>query len=379
MHEALDVLEAARSTTDTIEFYKVVKAALASAIKVIARADDSSGIIGDACRRLLALHPQAAAAAAVSPGKLVDWMIAFQFNGDVDYFEIDPVDYAPALGETGMDTYRARLEAIRESVGPEPPESERWTAPHRHERWVLEWNDRRLAVFDRNAEAIIRTHARDRKVAAWLHDTAQAFEEIGEIDLAIDWARQASEHNTGHQALKAANYWCELLARHHPTELLATRRVVFQRWPSSSTAAQLYRDAGESWHDHRDDVLATLSARPDQAVIFTLSTLNDPHLAWEQAASLPLHDDHTWAQLATAYETIDPLAVLPIHQRLVEHELANTGAQHYRQAATRLARMRALATGTDQAFIVDEFIAALRDTHRRRPRLQQEFDRAHLP
>jgi hypothetical protein len=306
-------------------------------------------------------------------------MIAFQFNGDVDYFEIDPVDYAPALGDTGMNTYRARLDAIRKSVGPEPPESERWTAPHRHERWVLEWNDRRLAVFDRNAEAIIRTHARDRKVAAWLHDTAQAFEEIGEIDLAIDWARQASEHDAGHQALKAANYWCELLARHHPTELVTTRRVVFQRWPSSSTAAQLYRDAGESWTDHRDDVLATLSTRPDQAVIFALLTLNDPHLAWEQAASLPLHDDHVWAQLATAYETIDPLAVLPIHQRLVEHELANTGAQHYRQAATRLARMRTLANGTGQASIVDEFIAALRDTHRRRPRLQQEFDRAHLP
>ncbi len=154
---------------------------------------------------------------------------------------------------------------------------------------------------------------------------------------------------------------------------------MFQRWPSSSTAAQLYRDAGESWTDHRDDVLATLSARPDQAVIFALLTLNDPHLAWEQAASLPLHDDHVWAQLATAYETIDPLAVLPIHQRLVEHELANTGAQHYRQAATRLARMRTLANGTGQASIVDEFIAALRDTHRRRPRLQQEFDRAHLP
>jgi hypothetical protein len=37
--------------------YVVTHKALASAIKVIARADDSSGIIGDACRRLLELHP----------------------------------------------------------------------------------------------------------------------------------------------------------------------------------------------------------------------------------------------------------------------------------------------------------------------------------
>ncbi len=86
-----------------------------------------------------------------------------------------------------------------------------------------------------------------------------------------------------------------------------------------------------------------------------------------------------WAEVAKAYEPIDPIAVLPIHQRLVEHELVDAGAQHYRLAARRLARMRKLAAGTDQADAVDTFIAGLRETHRRRPRLQQEFDRARLP
>jgi hypothetical protein len=41
--------------------------------------------------------------------------------------------------------------------------------------------------------------------------------------------------------------------------------------------------------------------------------------------------------------------------------------------------MRKLAAGTDKATEVDDFIAALREKHRRRPRLQQEFDRAGLP
>ena len=126
-------------------------------------------------------------------------------------------------------------------------------------------------------------------------------------------------------------------------------------------------------------MLATLAARPDQAVLFALGTLKDPRLAWDQAVALRLDDDHTWAELAKAYERIDPLAVLPVHRRLVEHELVNAGAQHYRLAARRLAKMRTLAAGTDQADVVDTFIAALRDTHRRRPRLQQEFDRARLP
>lgn len=379
MHEAIDVLQAPRVTTDPTEFYTVVHAALTSAVKVLARADDSSGIIGDACRRLLDLHPQAAATARVAPRKLVDWMIKFQFDGDVDYFELDPVAYAPALGDAGMTMYRARLDTVRSTLAPDPAETDRWSVPDRHERWVLEWNDRRLAVFDRDIDAIIRTHARDRRVAAWLQDTAKAFEEIGDIDLAIDWARQAADHHPDHQARQAANYWCELLARHRPKELVATRRLVFDRWPSTTTAARLHRDAGSSWPDYRDHVLATLAARPDQAVLFALGTLHDPHLAWQQAATLRLDDDHTWAGLAKAYEPVDPLAVLPIHRRLVEHELVNAGAQHHRLAARRLAKMRKLAAGTNQADTVDTFIAGLRATHRRRPRLQQEFDRARLP
>ncbi|MGB3185605.1 MAG: hypothetical protein WBB15_07100, partial [Ornithinimicrobium sp.] len=106
MHKAVDILEAAIPSTDPAEVYAVTHKALASAIKVIARADDSSGIIGGACRRLLELHPKAAASARVPSGKLIDWMMKFQFDGDVDYFELDPLAYAPALGETGMKAYR---------------------------------------------------------------------------------------------------------------------------------------------------------------------------------------------------------------------------------------------------------------------------------
>ena len=102
MYEAVQLLEAAATSSDPGEFYTVTHKALASAIKVIARADDSSGIIGDACRALLDLHPKAAATARTPAGRLIDWMITFQFDGDVDYFELDPVAYAPALGTAGM-------------------------------------------------------------------------------------------------------------------------------------------------------------------------------------------------------------------------------------------------------------------------------------
>jgi hypothetical protein len=117
-------------------------------------------------------------------------MIKFQFDGDVDYFVIDPVAYAPALGRSGTATYRTRLSDIEAGLGPPPSAEDLWTSRHPHEWFMIEWNARRLAVFDRDTDAIISTQPADRKVAAWIEDTAEAFEEIGEIDLAIVWAKQ---------------------------------------------------------------------------------------------------------------------------------------------------------------------------------------------
>ncbi|GAA4416433.1 hypothetical protein GCM10023169_11310 [Georgenia halophila] len=380
MHEAVDILENAIPTTDPAEIYTVTHKALASAIRVIARADDSSGVIGDACRRLLDLHPKAAAAAKTPVDKLVDWMITFQFDDDqVDYFELDPVAYAPALGDVGMAAYRRRLSEVEAGLGPRPSEEDRWTSRHSHEWFALDWNAQRLAVLDRDIDAIIRTHAKDRRVAAWLEDTAEAFEEIGEIDVAIDWAKQASDFDHGHQSQKAADYRCRLLEEHRPDEALNARLAMFRRWPSSTTAARLHKAAGKAWPELRDEVVATLAASPNDAALLVLLTLKEPQFAWELAHSLALDSDHTWAELVKSYEKIDPTAVLPIHQRLVEKELANAGAQYYRLAARRLGKMRKLAAGTEHAADVDDLIARLRETHQRRPRLQQEFDRAGLP
>lgn len=130
---------------------------------------------------------------------------------------------------------------------------------------------------------------------------------------------------------------------------------MFRKWPSSTSAARLYKTAGRSWPDFRDEVVTTLAASPTDAVLFALLTLKEPEFAWNLAHSLALDSDHTWSELVEA------------------------GAQHYRLAARRLAKMRKLADGSDQAAAVDELIADLRETHLRRPRLQQEFDRAGLP
>ncbi len=102
-------------------------------------------------------------------------------------------------------------------------------------------------------------------------------------------------------------------------------------------------------------------------------------LAWGLAHELHLNDADAWDRVLKKYEKLDPIATLPVHTRLVEDLLVDAGVQNYQRAAKRLRAMRALATGTSHAVDVDAFIAQLRDTHRRRPRLLHQFDRAQLP
>jgi hypothetical protein len=374
MHEAVDLLEAATSTEDPVIVLTVTQKAIASALTVIQRADDSSGIIGDACARLLDLFPPVAARAGMPATKLVDWMIKFQFDNPVDYFSLDPVAYAPALGPAGVERYRARLDQIAAKLDPTP--ANRWAT---HEQLVLEHNAQRLAVLDRDIDAIITTHARDRRVAAFLHDTAKAFAEIEQWDLAIDWARQATEFDTGHQARAAGTYWCDLLAVHRPAEHLDARWTVFDRWPTVDTAARLHTAAADQWPEYQVAVLDRLARSPRDAVLLALEHLNDVALAWDLAHNLDLRDNDTWARLVKRYQKVDPLAVLPVLASLVHADLVHADARNYQQAARRLRTMRKLAGGSDELVGVDALILQLRETHRRRPRLQQEFDRAGLP
>jgi uncharacterized Zn finger protein len=64
---------------------------------------------------------------------------------------------------------------------------------------------------------------------------------------------------------------------------------------------------------------------------------------------------------------------------LVLADLRDADARGYQHAARRLRRMRGLAARTDRAAEVDDLIKMLREEHRRRPRLQREFDQAGLP
>ena len=149
--------------------------------KVILHADDSSGLIGDLVRDLLDLHARACDVGVAEPHKLAAWMIRFRF-GDQDFFEIDPVRYAAALGDAGMVAYRSAVEQIDD-------------ADSYGVRYVRE----RLAVLDRDIEAIVRLHGGDlTNVFQFLH-VAEAMVELGRDDLVLEWTSRGIAETDGCQ------------------------------------------------------------------------------------------------------------------------------------------------------------------------------------
>lgn len=387
MHEGVELLKVALKIPDALpsrgireptprETYTTTHKALTGAIRVIARADDSAGIIGDACRALIELHPRAAALAGVPEIKLADWVYEFHFNDDVDYFELDPVAYAPALGEKGLARLRARIDSLRTEIPAIDP-SERFPR-HDHRTFVVEWFDKRFAVLDRDHDAIIRSHLRDGRVTAWHEDVATAFEEIGETALAIEWAERATLFDHGHQARRAADRWWRLLQEHRPGALPDAAETIFCRWPTAGTGARLVAVTGE---DAIDSVQEALAARPAELVRFQLDTMRNPQLAWASAERLALGDAGVWADLAKAYMQVDPIAAIEVQLRLVAETLTEANTRRYRPAVRELATIRktAVTSSAEAIVVVDDAIADLRDRYRRRPSLIAALDRARLP
>lgn len=72
-------------------------------------------------RRFLDYGESAGWARAVQPilAELAAWMVRFGFD-DQDFFEIDPVRYASALGEAGPPAYRDAVGASTLSIGISP-------------------------------------------------------------------------------------------------------------------------------------------------------------------------------------------------------------------------------------------------------------------
>jgi hypothetical protein len=359
----LDELRAAVDAAPSRELVELLQRAIGHVVKVIHHADDSSGLIGDLARDLLALHLRACEAQVADPMKLAAWMIRFGFI-DQDFFEVDPVAYAGALGEAGLAAYRKAV------------------AQHDDEdSFAARYARERLAILDGDTDAIITLLGGDLTTVYQFIRVAEAMAELGRDDDVLQWATRGITQTSGWQLKELYDLACSIHAkRDEPLEVLRLRRAQHERMPSLSTYTTL-RSAAQSldaWETERDAARSALSKHDRPSYIEALLSDEDSELAWQTAMTGPIDElsSDRWLRLASAREPHQPDEALTVYLRVVDEVLVTTDRRAYASAIRILkqARTAAAAAGDPEAF--QQHIADLREHHRRRPTLIAMLDKA---
>jgi hypothetical protein len=334
-------------------------------VTVIHHADDSSGLIGDLVRELLDLHASACEARIADPIKLAAWMVRFRF-ADQDFFDVDPVRYADALGEQGMAAYRAAIDQIDDAGS-----------------YGLRYVRERLAVLDRDIGAIVRLHGGDLSNAYQFLHVAEAMAEVGRDDLVLEWTSRGIAETDGWQVNGLYDLACEThTSLGRPLEVLRLRRSHHERMPSSSTYAAL-RKAGrevDAWEVELPAARATLQNRDIRGFIDALMADGDRDLAWDVALGAPPEelDPEQWLRLAESREAQHPADALAVYQGVAEEVLQAADRRAYATGVRILRKAASAAEAAGRTDAFSEHINRLREEYRRRPALIAMLDKMRL-
>jgi hypothetical protein len=369
--QARPVVEAIGEAVDsspTAELVLLIERAIGHVVKVILKADDSDGMIGDLARKLLDLHARACDAGNADPIKLARWMVRFRFD-DQDFFEVDPVRYADALGDLGLAAYRREVKQRVEAGG-----SDSFAAKYAQER---------LAVLDGDTATLVGLLGGDLSRPYQFIRVAEAMAELGRDDDVLYWATRGIAETSGWQVAQLYDLASGVhIRREEGQAVLRLRREQHQRMPSSSTYGLLRAaaEAGGVWPAERPAARAVLAERDPGGLVDVLLADGEPEAAWQVPGARPDWDPgpQRWMRLAEAREASAPGDALDVYLRLADLQLETTGKAAYVRAVAILKKAAQAARAADRQGEFAAHLAALRETHRRRPTFIAVLDKARL-
>ncbi|MFT7650784.1 MAG: putative Zn finger protein [Candidatus Poriferisodalaceae bacterium] len=360
----VDAMEAEAASNPSRDLLKLIELSVGRVVKVILKSDDSSGMMGDVAHRLLTIHEQVSLAGVAEPKALARWMIKFGVD-DQDFFTIDPVRYAPALGDKGMDVYRKAV-AERSSQGRVP-----FAVKHATER---------LAVLDGDIEAIVALLGQDLTSPHQYTRVAEAMLELERPNDALQWAERGIAATSGWQV----KHLYDIAAGIHEangdqTAVLDVRLDHHQNMPSTSTYGLLRDAAGVvgCWDAHVASAREVLGRRDRGSLVDVLLADGDVVAAWGLAAEdggVDLGNDRL-VRLAEAYEGVDPAASVDVYVRVVESILETTDRRAYQASVKQLKNAKRAAVAAGLADEHQTYLVGLREKHRRRPTLAAMLDK----
>ncbi len=365
-HPIVQELSSLTRGKPSAELVLLLQRAIGHVATTISHADDSNGKIGDVARELLELHACACAAGVTDSAKLAVWMVRFSCD-DQDFFMVDPVRYAAALGEEGLSAYR-------KAIG-QRTDGDRVFAV----RWARE----RLAVLDGDVERIVELLGGELSSPHQFLAVCDAMTELGLADERLNWAMRGIGETTGWQVAKLYDHACAVHEQwDQSTVVLRLRREQHGRAASLDTYIAL-RGAAEmlnAWDLERDSARQALRERDLGTLVDALLHDQEADAAWSTATENPTWDPGTSRRLrlAEARERGNPKDALAAYLLVVEELLLETGRGACSQAIVVLKRACRAADHAGEVKQLKAAIADLRERHHRRPALIEMLDRAAL-
>ena len=344
----------------------IIEHALDQVAEALAEADDSAGSIGALAYDLLAVHASACARTSPDPVKLAQWLVRVTVDQH-DLVTVEVGAYASALGEAGLAAYRAEI-------------NRRLRADPDH--YALRHAAERLAVLDRDTDAVIRLFGGDLATSHRHVRLVQALMEIERHDDALAWARRGMELPATWQSRPLFDLAADIhTERGELVDVFSVRERGLAAFPDQQSYVAL-REAAQQvgrWPEVRPGALAELAKRSPRAHIEALLSDDDIDAAWAAAAVGADPPSGSVTQtLATRRAETHPADAIPHYRRFAEQALGGANRDAYRTAAGWLVGLRDLHTrvGTVDAFAA--YLTDLRETHRRRRAFLDELRRAGL-
>ena len=383
---SFDVARDAHEVLDELERHldeRAADAARPALVKVATRlqriqADDSGGVIGDACQRAIDLYARACREGSPDRLKLARWLAKFR-DESPGWPQVELADFVEAFDDKALAAYRTAVAALDAKYS-DPKAYERFEV----DRMLLEQADHdgdidgavALLTADspRFAAIIDRLNAagREEEAFAWLEQAVAA----GRVDSRL---RSSRDHHVTTEEVAEA-----YVARGRIDDALAVHRDELNRvpqvpqWRALMDLAVRVGDV-DAERVRAMAVLDELSRGPwgsGAPQIQVAIAEGDLDAAW--AAAERYGPGHAWKELAGALAKSQPGRAAWLHRPWVDDELRVTDSKRYPGIAKTLAHMKKLCgrAGEDAEFAA--YVASIKETYARRPSLMAELARRGL-
>ncbi len=344
--------------------------------KLTENADDSGGMLGEACQQAADLHARACRNGRPDPVKLARWLVRFRAESQ-GWPELPLSGYASALGDRGLAAYRKAVAALdhKHASGDEYARS-------RVDTMLLELADHDRDV-DRAIEILtagkhqkygavitrLRAARRDNEVVAWM-DQAVALNRLG---------------------TQGGGYWLDpadvaetYLAAGRVDDAFAVLRKTVADHPGLPSLALLLRFAeplGRA-ESERAWALSTLeeqaAGRFGTGAVLVEIALAEKDLDTAWAAAEQFGAGYRWQELAKASRTKRPRAAADLYRPGIEDRLKHPNSKLYPGIAGDLATMRDLYRKAGDTADFEEYVAGIRTTYGNRPALMAALAKRRL-